>query len=77
MSLGYFVLIIYDLYCKCLGHVFVKIVEVLVSFVHACGVLLEIQEYLFLFSFLGGTGALSSWYVTESQRTLGLHVGMS
>lgn len=39
MSSGYLVLIIYDLYCKCLGYVFVKIVEVLVSAVHACGVL--------------------------------------
>ena len=77
MSLGYFVLIIYDLYCKCLGYVFVKIVEVLVSDVQACGVLLEIQEYLCLVSFIGGNGALSSWYVTESQSTLGLSVGMS
>lgn len=31
MSSGYLVLIIYDLYCKCLEYVFVKIMEVLVS----------------------------------------------
>lgn len=30
MSSGYLVLIIYDLYCKCLESVFVKIMEVLV-----------------------------------------------
>lgn len=77
MTSGYFVLIIYDLYCKCLGYVFVKIVEVLVSVVHACGVLLEIQESLCLFNFLGGNGALSSWCVMESQSTLGLHLGVS
>lgn len=35
MSSGYLVLIIYDLYCKCLERVFVKIMEVLVSDVQA------------------------------------------
>lgn len=45
MSSGYFVLIIYDLYCKCLGYVCVKI-EVLVSDVHACGVLLRFENTL-------------------------------
>lgn len=52
MSLGCFVLIIYDLNCKCLEYVFVKIVEVLVSDVQACGALLEMQEHLCLFNFL-------------------------
>lgn len=43
MSLGYLALIIYDLYCKCLEDVFVKIMEVLVSDVQACGILQEGQ----------------------------------
>lgn len=77
MSSGYVVLIIYDLYCKRLGYVCVKIVEVLVSDVHACGVLLESREYLCLFTFPGGNGALSSCCVIESQSSLGLHLGLS
>lgn len=32
MSSGYLVLIIYDLYCKCLESVFVKIIELLVMY---------------------------------------------
>lgn len=43
MSSGYLVLIIYDLYCKCLERVFVKILEVLVSDVQAGGTLQEMQ----------------------------------
>lgn len=70
MSLGYFVLIIYDLNCKCLEYVFVKIVEVLVSDVQACGVLLEMQEHLCLFGFLDWNAALSSWCIAEFQSTL-------
>lgn len=77
MSSGYIVLIIYDLYCKRLGYVCVKIVEVLVSDVHACGVLLESREYLCLFTFPGGNGAVSSCCVIESQSSLGLHLGLS
>lgn len=77
MSLGCFVLIIYDLNCKCLEYVFVKIVEVLVSDVQACGALLEMQEHLCLFNFLDWNVALSSWCITEFQSTLRLHFSVS
>lgn len=46
MSLGYVVLNIYDLYCKCPESVCVHIMEVLVIDVQACGIL-EMWEHLF------------------------------
>lgn len=46
MSLGYLALIIYDLYCKCLEDVFVKIMEVVVGDVQARGILREGQARL-------------------------------
>lgn len=48
MSLGYLVLIIYDLYCKCLEHVFVKVMAVFVSDMQARAILQEMQEHLCL-----------------------------
>lgn len=66
MSLGYLVLIIYDLYCKCLEYVFVKIMEVL-------GMCKLVESWRWentcaQLSFLNGNVASSSRGVVQFQR---------